>query len=993
MDRRPLYGGAPRTVKTGIDPEERRKRQEETQKTIREQKKAEILKIKREPTSDEDAIRGVTARTDPAWSLFRTLARGDFKHDFGERSAGRDLFVGADTARFFEIAKQVTAKGKVWIQTQFVNNYQGKTMFELVGNGIDTILPPREDGGVADEAFYDEETLLEKVGINYEQIKKDLKDMPQGEAKEYEFDIKDIAKRSYTVRSANYRMGVRGAAGYDTNQNITSMFNTVTGGKNKFVLIVDASGGLPLTELLNSELMPSPAPGSTFYIVENIENASDSATKLSNIKARGVEAVRPNVFFLRDQGNTVVYPLWKPNPDDPKSNIYSSLKIVLNRITDDEIEATLTAVDASGNTTSSITVGDVSNSSNVKNASLRALANFIERGLVPETLAYMLTKRMGDWCQALSMLDMDRLYDVLSSDRKSTGETTTLRELLVDSEVGVVTNDRILLGLSVLLGLNVYYTSAMDLAKLVYFKNNNDLPQGPELEARTIAIYNSIARIPEDTLKGEIQTIQSRIESVISDIQKESDITAYIRKLKSFTSNFGNVRNEFETYINQISESETAYAKDVEMAKFNAANTLTSIYGKVSNDIQHNTEVFANIAIGKYNNSSIDTIRIDALKRKLAAGGRIMKSVEVTEAKNILLTIRDDLKQILGKNIPGLYAKLRSVLRNDFVPPNDRAKSNYDEILTVIPVLQAVVPVEGGQRGGGASDVLPLLQVRSIRLLPEGVEESTSTTNIYGLNDRYIDDKLRPYSISDQYIVTADDMSVFDGYFASPIEQTPSDEYICLKYLLLQCDILKNDIQNITEEPRDNEAAPVEYALYMSNVARLQQIQNGLATGSVVELAHTVYQNNPPDVVGTVSDPTATLVATIRRSIPGPTESELAETIQIETNSKYAYIAGGLYREALASRLAIDLRLNEGERQQIGEAIEAYIRESIVDAAYDGIPIPSTEKINEVAIRAIVDWVSATRPDTDTKPIIAKARTWVLGISLDRSRKSLYPSK
>ena len=396
-----------------------------------------------------DEVRGITRRDVIVWNLFRNLARGDFRHDFNERVNTRDLIMQGDENRFFEIAKRFSKKGDVWLRTNF-RKYVNQTIFDILSNSFDNILPPPPMTQNPTNNFLHEPDLLSMVGIDFEGIKKDIKTLEIGAAIERTFTIPEVGSRDYIIRSSSYRQGARGETGYKENRNITQMFREVTGSKQKFALIVDASGGLPLTEILNTSLNVY-EPGGEFFIIENIENSSDSATKLSNLK-KTTDANRPppKLSFLKDKENTVVYPLWN-FAQDPKSNIYASLKIVLNRISDDEVEANIIHVDAEGNTIQTFNIGDVANSSNVKNATLAALAVFIDQGIVYESFVYTLIKRMGDWCQALSMLDLDRVYSILNQDQQPTGETT-LRDMLVDTEIGVVTNDRILLAFCILHG-------------------------------------------------------------------------------------------------------------------------------------------------------------------------------------------------------------------------------------------------------------------------------------------------------------------------------------------------------------------------------------------------------------------------------------------------------------------------------------------------------------------------------------------------------------
>lgn len=804
-------------VKTGPPPRTPQQLMAE-QADRRKQQQQQALQAKRTQAMVgelvDEKIRGVTSRNVELWTLFRDLARGDFRHDFNERVATRDLITKDDENRFMEIAKNVSKKGNVWLRSKF-GDYTGKTIFTILNASFDqALIPPAPAPPPAlDPDFHEETELLKKVGVDFAAIKAEMDAWnPEQAPVVKEFAIPGGITRSYTLRSSPYRLGKRGEANYKQNRNITQMFREVTGGKNKFACIVDASGGLPLTEIQNTSLEPY-APGGEFDFIENIENDADSATKLAGVKAKEAQGrPKPNVFFLKDTANTVVYPLWDV-VTDPKSNIYSKLKIALNRVDSGEIEANILVIDDKGNIETSVSIGDVSNSSNVKNASLRALAVFLEKGPVTESLVYTLIKRMGDWCQAISMLDLDRQYTKTDTDGNVVGKTT-FRDMLVDTEIGVVTNDRILLAFCILLGLNVYYTTAMDVARLIYFKNNNDIPEGPALRSRAEQIRKD-SEFDEKPVNDHVVVLKQTISQYAAQIDAlpQTELPSYIFKLKNFLSNVGKLRYSFSTLQTQYNESKAKYeavgASPMDM--FNAANAMFSAKTKIQLDIDYNNQTLRDLVSEVYPGSSADRIRLEALQRKLASGGRIAKSVEVTEAKNILLGVRDDIKQVLGKGFDFITpADIRGLVKREFKPANEKLQFNYTEILSVIPAIEAVISAQAGgaQYGGGyetTDDTIKAICTRSIRLLPPDSDEVTSTVNIYKLGDEYVDEKLRAYTVSDEFIVTADDLSAFNRYFQGiagdpPAEQNAKGVYICLKYALLRRDIESTAIEKLKSE-------------------------------------------------------------------------------------------------------------------------------------------------------------------------------------------------
>ena len=954
-----------------------------------------------------DEIRGITKRDIFVWQLFRDLARGDFRHDFNERVNSRDLITAGDENRFFEIAKRFSRKGDVWLRTNF-KKYLDQTIFTILKGSFDTVLLPPLEGANTTQEFSDELDLLKMVGIDYEKLKKDVKDPNKRELQET-FKIPGVIERSYTIRSSSYRLGEKGTPEYSQNRNVAQMFREVTGEKKKFALIVDASGGLPLTEILNTSQQKNDAlGGEQFYIIENIENSSDSATKLTNIK-KSAGGNPPSLFFLKDKENTVVYPLWNNN-EDPKSNIYASLKIVLNRISDDEVEANIIYVDAQGNTVQTFNIGDVANSSNVKNATLAALAVFIDQGLVRESFVYTLIKRMGDWCQALSMLDLDRVYSVLNQDRQPIGGTT-LRDMLVDTEIGVVTNDRILLAFCILHGLNVFFTSAMDVARLIYFKNNNDLPAGDSLNERSIELYKGAQELFQKL--PQYPTIDLVIQQEAPKVVNEPDLPTYILRLRNFMSNVGRLRNEFESLKQQYDFNLNKYNTSQGIDRFNAANAMTSVLTKISFDIEYNTKTINDLNQGLYPDSQKDMIRIDALRRKLASGGRITKSVEIVEAKEILLAVRDDLKQLVAKGIPNLS----SLIRTNFTPPNERSQGNYNEILSVIPLLAVLLP--GPQRGGANEDMIyDLIRKRSIRVIPRGTKEFTSTVNLYTQGDSYFDEKLNAYTVADEYIVTKDDLKLFEEFSPQGVNKVKAD-YITAKFNLLMCDIQLNKVFTLhghseALETGDDPGFLEPGALHLNDITDLWN--QTLQLKQRLQIPNT---NPPPRTIQDVNEELMRIRERLIQLFP-LNQAELLENKELESvaSSKYTKTVkhAGYYREAITQRLLLPLRIeqrnriNKQESEELGSLIETAVQGRILDIVNsEDYPYNSelvyqgAYSIVDKVVEAVARWSSVRRPGMNVDSILQSVRTYAEDIQryeLEQSklgqqggRRPLYPRR
>jgi hypothetical protein len=761
--------------------------------------------------ASSDTVRGISSRDQIIWDLYRSLARGDFHHDFGERTATRDLITAGDENRFFELAKNVSTKGAVFLRTEFKNKYVGKTLYELLASTFDRMLVPAIGFSTEDMTFPDEVGLLRRIGVDFGNIKDR---MARNETiSDLNVNAGSGLTRTYTVRSSSYREGPRPPAGdqatYKRNRNISTMFREVTGGKQNFAVIVDATGGLPLTEILNASLRPDPEAPCNFFVIQNIENSSDSADKVQHIKPTA-GSNQAKLFYLRDNENTVVYPLWGLGELDQKSNIFASMKISLTRMTDGTVEADILA----GSDT--FHIGDVANASNVKNATLKAVAVMIEKGKVPEVFVYTLIKRMGDWCQALSLLDMDRIYSMFDQ-AGNFGGTMTLRERLVDTEIGVVTNDRILLAFCLLHGLNVFFTSAMDLARLIYFKNNNDVPDGPALKDRANAIFAQF-QSGYSGIKPNVDQLAASLAAVLetarSSIVASTTLPEYIGLLKNFTMNVSKLDaaslNPFDARpekaeIDKVA-SEFLRSGDA-TAAFSVANKLSAQLAKLENSVTIANDRMIALNNNSYPGQLTVRIRLQALAAKLTMG-RAPTSATMVEARDILLGIREDIELIRNKGTVSDDI-LRQLLTPTFAIPDGRQGDNHRAVLSGLDPIRLIIPSApsgqaggGGQRGGATlDDLFNALCTRKILLIPMGTPEVTSRTNVYVQGDDYVDDKLRVYTVVDEYIVTREDDPIFTMFFDLPQElpETPQVMYICRRYMLLQFDILRQKYEQFTE--------------------------------------------------------------------------------------------------------------------------------------------------------------------------------------------------
>jgi hypothetical protein len=828
------------------------------------------------------------------------------------------------------------------------------------------------------------------------------------------------------------------------------MFQEVTGGKNKFALIVDATGGLALTDVLNASLGPPPNSPCEFYIIRNIENASDSADKVQHIKAVAAKAPPApptppaSLFYLNDIEDTVVYPLWGRPPEgqelDQKSNIFASMQISLTRMKDGTVEADLLAGGQSFH------IGDVANASNVKNATLAAAAILLEKGIVPEVFVYTLIKRMGDWCQALSLLDLDRKY-IIQDQAQTDVKTTTLRDMLVDTEIGVVTNDRILLAFCLLHGLNVFFTSAMDIARLIYFKNADDLPDGPRLTDRTAQLYADYVRDFEATkaATNELATgLLALVTAKVGDIIAVTTLPEYLAKVKAFTVIVSRLdSNVFTQFDGQSDTAELAENKAIydtpdasPRDKFAAVTKMIAILAKMNTRLTTGRQAGERLVSGDYPGRSVIDVRVAALATKLGQG-RAPNSVPIVEARDTLVRVREDAAMIV-KNISSLTSALQQIFSpTQLVLPEGRVSDNHKEVLKGLDPTRLVLglppygtpPAGGGQRGGGLNVAIAYtaLRTRMIRVLPPGYQEQTSTTNTYVQGDDYVDDKMRAYTVVDEYIVTKEDAETFDVFFADDGSQ-PIDpaqvEYICKRYMLLQFDMLTQNYEQFKDTfsaddiPKgwddhglvalDEDGAILPGTQLDDNLQTLTKTLQSIdfVMRNFTPTSVAAYRNGTRvDIAAAMTAETiATELGKLKASFiglfPSPVFNPIADNDQkiFRFSEYYANLVLTLIDRELRNSRPVQTPISDGtqltpEGAALYQQMVAYLRTND-----ESVPITSSIMIRQI-LTAAMSWITSNRPGANAANIqlvltqqlqIAQANVARLGLPSGGGRRKTH---
>jgi hypothetical protein len=728
--------------------------------------------------------RGVRKRSEGINTQFRVFAKSDFKHDFGEGIDTRDKYTSTDLQRFVEIAQRFNLSKTNALITGF-NNVIGNNPYTLLKSTISSIYPEQV---INDREFLNEENVLEIEGINYPNLKLAIQTDKKTRTRTEELRFTDPIRINYPVRGddedRNYLVSAVPMKIKGETANIASSFYHLSQKKTKFAIIIDAAGGLSLTSIKKKLVQLIPSEKFEFYIIENIENDSDSATKLKHIDKEDGSNVE--IFYLRDQNQSVIYPPFNPiQGSDQAENLYGNARLILSRSGGGETEA-----DFIYPNNEQYHIPNVSQNANVKNASLNLLAAKVanrER----EAHLYPYLKRVGDWCQALSLLDTSRVYDILNENHDPTGKSVTLEQLEnKDFEVALVTLDRILLAYALKIGINVFFTSGSDITSLMYFKNT-EIQLSPE---KLVERINELIQQYNDLKSSfQVSTIVNDLNTLVpAFVATENDID-YLRRLRSLLSNVSMMRFEFDTLANLIKEKDDLINQEKTYGPI-LKQLLTdgvSFIKKYLADNTHNQILLNSIKEGTY-----PDFPEESEYYTLLAGNRPNRRA-ITNMKTIISTkMYSDAEQVKE-----IFDRIGITRFRELLRP---ATTLGD----VFKGFSAYPLIYNTQRGGGkveidtiyesllTFEVTPVLRkdidnfVRSTDT-PQPVISSFSEEPGLARRFMYRGESMEPYTVCDNFIVTNEKI-VLIPIIASQITQDVDQSK--LNYSVTRLLILYNDI-------------------------------------------------------------------------------------------------------------------------------------------------------------------------------------------------------
>jgi colicin import membrane protein len=556
---------------------------------------------------------------------------------------------------------------------------------------------------------------------------------------------------------------------------LPSLLSGLANGVRNFVLIIDATN-LSMTRLRQgAAAFATAASPVNFYILLSAENSADPATKVSKLKAAADDNPNVNVYFLKDTDYKTRFDpaTAETTPANVMRYLFSSMGLRTYQNTDRNVTGEITFTD--GETLTINNLGDLSEittagtlvlqqllvrgngddahiASLVKAASAataKAADRANARNIIERIVVYIFLKRCGDWCQALCLMDRDRVYKAVQWDGITPAsidgqETVTIRDIIrihgYQVEVSLFTHDRILLAYCIIMGDNVFFSTkykeknaggAWSIIWALYFKNKRDVDPAAEaaykvnrLEASTAkrtALGGLAAGAP-----GIVAAITAQVATNLSEVFL-SNIDVYLAKVYLIMYALSKVTTDIpvlpadlpavadltlsviDKQDYELDRVETIYKTNQEMlAVLQYAYSITGI-GADGNF------TFAAVSaqppqfpsrMGEYARSALSKF-----KERIERGGITVKDAKLNHYENVKDLLYSDILQFrksFGANpVPdGLLPPEKGAIR---VKSKRRVISDYELMHTDITELLTAVQAGGAIGDLNVGGISPLL--------------------------------------------------------------------------------------------------------------------------------------------------------------------------------------------------------------------------------------------------------------------------------------------
>lgn len=523
-------------------------------------------------------------------------------------------------------------------------------------------------------------------------------------------------------------------------------------GNNKFCLIYDASffsfndfNNPSLNRTLLSTKLGQSVTGleTHFMFIDNIENKSDPASKLSDIKSHPGHSAELITESSTSQEST--YIPFNINNISSNNCFFSSLRINLAE-SEYGINANITF--PSGRVEEII---DLKTTSVPENLTVKYLQSKLlgYSDVNSELASYFELKRAGDWCQVLSLLDLDRKYQT------STGIKTLGQIKREGYEVSLLTHDRIALAYALNKGVNVFFSMKTPYGLfMIYYKNTAELnPQSLALITQTkllraveklnvILVQNGLNLEQLKQLILLQQEYKNSILKKISTITLSLGYENFLILLRNYLYGLNNIKAYPRESLERINDLLSKYNSNINEINFligkqDDIDELDNLVDKVISIITDNKRIFDALNIGNIiintNEWEQELYSIREVQKELSKGKIIFSSRTKKILSQFYLAVKNytlvKLETDAKINLPTEI--LKSVYGNIILAKDQFNKYTliYDDLLRTFSYD------DGGQVGGGLSSVRDIDEFIITNVLNNVINISPTILSIQDITD------------------------------------------------------------------------------------------------------------------------------------------------------------------------------------------------------------------------------------------------------------------
>ena len=797
-------------------------------------------------------MRGGMLLNDSAWGVLARGAYIDFAHDFNDSRAG--VTIGTLNGDPYGPVRVNKIRG---ISELMPPGRTNTTAFAIFRDAfLNSVAGGQQLRTIAGDTIPHEEDILAIASVPYAEV---ISSLPNSVATMGNYVVPPSRLIGPEFNQQNYE--IKSAVDKARGQGYRHLAQVVSGlaGTNVFIIMFDAAGcRMNLGDPFPAEFQTGQSYH--FFILNSKENISDPATKPSsrNIKESiKVDPTQNNVFiyFLEeaDPNHVSTYPFFTRGMTDPNGAAFSGYTLLTRRGGPED--SPIVSAELITPTGQKVFIDDVKRDSEVAAATQKALTLKLNGESDYSVLSIFLMKRMGDWCQALCLLDKSRKYKVVSIQGLGPAPVAQVGAVMTIGDIetklnGVsvlLTLDRVLLAFAICLGINIFYTSIRgELHWTTYFKNT----AGAKIDDREELLAGAPRTLAEleqtlTFLQGEVATLNTivgilpahldefaRYPDMFTSVRRQLTRMAFLPRIESVQTSGLDTQAALTALTPLLAGMRGRDPTDVEkyqllplLATLRTNASLASTYAQTIADAPnaYDTEETEKAGIQRF----IDGLRSGQTISPAHSG--------YTAFIDVIDKIAADSKRIgfaFGalpiEDVDRVYATWAAAQNppwaaQQVVRPSRALPNPLSPLKAVFTHYNSVL---AGQQRGGAGTIQDMFNdarqvVVTLQPDQDGIgQDQNQYTPVGG----YIGQNGFLASVIDKYVFFTD--MPIEKYLTPPVEADDWMQlYACVRYALFMHDSLRDEMKLIAMTVFDDRISMKRFLRFKKEIAALQVFQ------------------------------------------------------------------------------------------------------------------------------------------------------------------------